>query len=72
MVAKKAGVPFVEDVGKAVKGTVEGTGKMVKGVGDALKGAGSGIGNVLKQSDEAASPQTDTTNAPEEDDFDSD
>jgi uncharacterized protein involved in outer membrane biogenesis len=69
MVAKKAGVPFVEDVGKAVKGTVEGTGKVVKGVGDTLKGAGSGIGNVLKQSDDAASPQTDTTDTVEEDDF---
>jgi uncharacterized protein involved in outer membrane biogenesis len=72
MVAKKAGVPFVEDVGKAVKGTVEGTGKMLKGVGGALKGAGSDIGNVLKQSDDASSQQTDTTDAVEEDDFNSD
>jgi hypothetical protein len=72
MVAKKAGVPFVEDVGKAVKGTVEGTGKVLKGVGGALKGAGSGIGNVLKQSDDASSQQTDTTDAVEEDDFNSD
>jgi hypothetical protein len=83
MVAKKAGVPFVEDVGKAVKGTVkatgkvvegaaEGTGKVVKGVGDALKDTGSGIGNLFKQSGDASSPQTDTTDAVEEDDFNSD
>ena len=82
MVAEKAGVPFVEDIGKAVKGTVkatgkvvegtaEGTGKVVKGVGDALKGTGSGLGNLLKQSDDAESPQTDATDAEDEDDFDS-
>ena len=46
--------------------------QVLKGVGGALKGAGSGIGNVLKQSDDASSQQTDTTDAVEEDDFNSD
>ena len=83
MVAEKGGIPFVEDVGKAVKGTVkatgkvvegtaEGTGKVVEGVGDALKGAGSGLGKLFKKSDDAESPQTDaadTEDTEDEDDF---
>ena len=36
MVAEKAGIPILEDVGKAVKGTVKGVGGVVKGVGSGL------------------------------------
>ncbi len=80
MVAEKAGIPILEDVGKVVKGTVEGTGKVVKGtvegtekvvkgVGGVLKDAGSGLGKIFEQSEEAATEQGDEE---EEDDFDMD
>ena len=59
MVAKKAGIPFVEEIGKAVKGTVKATGKVVEGtvegtgkvVGGTVEGTGKvvkGVGGVLK------------------------
>jgi hypothetical protein len=59
MVAEKGGIPFVKDVGKAVKGTVKVTGKVVKGtvegtgkvVGGTVEGTGKvveGVGGVLK------------------------
>lgn len=52
MVAEKAGIPILEDVGKAVK-------KTVKGVGGAVKGVGSGLGKLLgKDKDDATAPTT--------------
>ena len=59
MVAEKGGIPFVEDVGKAVKGTVKATGKVVEGtvegtgkvIGGTVEGTGKavkGVGGVLK------------------------
>jgi hypothetical protein len=52
MVAEKGGIPFVEDVGKAVKGTVKATGKVVEGTaegtGKVVKGTAEGTGKVVK------------------------
>ena len=53
MVAEKAGIPIVEDVGKAVKG-------VVKGVGGAVKGVGKGLGlDKLIDSEKEEAPETD-------------
>ena len=52
MVAEKVGIPFVEDVGKAVKGTVKATGKAVegtvKGTGKVVEGTVKGTGKVVE------------------------
>ena len=80
MVAEKAGIPILKDVGKVVKGAVDGTGKVVegtvegtekvvKGVGGVLKGAGSGLGKIFDTSADAEPEESDEE---EEDDFDMD
>jgi hypothetical protein len=75
MVTEKGGIPFVEDVGKVVKGTVkgtvEGTDKVLKGVGGVLKDSGSGLGKLFKSEKDDADSTTATENDDEEeDDFD--
>jgi hypothetical protein len=82
MVTEKGGIPFVEDVGKvvkgtvkgtgkAVKGTVEGTDKLLKGVGGVLKDSGSGLGKLFKsEKDDADSTKATDNDVEEEDDFD--
>ncbi len=70
MVAEKGGIPFVEDVGKVVKGTVEGTGKVVKGVGGVFKDAGSGLGKIFDQKEAEADVEAGSdTQWDEDDDF---
>jgi hypothetical protein len=82
MVAEKGGIPFVEDVGKVVKGAVKGTGKVVggtvegtekaiKGVGGVLKDAGSGLGKIFDRKEDDADAGSDNQQS-EEDDFDMD
>ena len=65
MVAKKASIPFVKDIGKALGGTV-------KGVGGAVKDVGSGIGKLFdtgkKEEDSEAPAEIDV----DKDDFDMD
>ena len=57
MVAEKAGIPIVEDVGKAVKGVVKGTGKVLEGTGGKIKEVGSGLGKLFgKDKQDTASP----------------
>ena len=56
MVAEKAGIPIVEDVGKAVKGVVKGTGGVVKGTGDKIKEVGSGLGKLFGKDQKDATP----------------
>ncbi|NNL06427.1 MAG: AsmA family protein, partial [Gammaproteobacteria bacterium] len=45
MVAEKGGIPFMEDVGKAVKGTVKATGKVVEGT---VEGTGKVVGGTVE------------------------
>ena len=75
MVAEKGGIPFIEDVGKVVDGTVKGVGSAVKGVGGAVKGLGSGLGldklvDAVKEEDDSTAPADSAVE--EEDDFDMD
>ena len=82
MVAEKAGIPLLDDVGKLVGGAVKGTegvvkevGGAVKDVGGAVKGVGSGLGKFLDKvksdPDSAASEEGGADSiTEEEDDFD--
>jgi uncharacterized protein involved in outer membrane biogenesis len=75
MVAEKAGIPLLDDVGKVVGGAVRGTEGVVKEVGGAVKGVGSGLGKFLDKAksdpDSAASEEGGADGiTEEEDDFD--
>jgi uncharacterized protein involved in outer membrane biogenesis len=75
MVAEKAGIPFLEDIGKAVEGAGKAVGGAVTGVGGAVKGVGSGLGKFLDKAksdpDSAASEEGGADSITgEEDDFD--
>jgi len=48
MVAEKAGIPFLEDIGKAVEGAGKAVGGAVTGVGGAAKDVGSDVGGAVK------------------------
>jgi hypothetical protein len=61
MVAEKAGIPILDDVGKALKGTV-------KGVGGAVKGVGSGFGKFIDAVKEEGDSNAVTGDAIEESD----
>ena len=50
MVAEKAGIPLLEDVGKAVKGTVKATGKVVKGT---VEGTEKVVGGTVEGTEKA-------------------
>ena len=81
MVAEKAGIPILGDIGKAAGGVVKGVGGVVegtvKGIGGAVegtvKGIGTGLGKIFGADEEADSKETDTQEADEitvdDDDF---
>ena len=60
MVAEKAGIPVIDDVGKVLKGTV-------KGVGGAVKGVGSGLGKFVDAIKDEAGGKTRTDESVEAD-----
>ena len=68
MVAEKAGIPILGDIGKAAVGVVKGAGGVVegtvKGVGGAVegtvKGIGTGLGKIFGVDEEADSKETDS------------
>ena len=70
MVAVKAGIPILGDIGKAAGGVVKGVGGVVEGT---AKGIGTGLGKIFGEDEEADSKETDTQEADEitvdDDDF---
>ena len=78
MVAEKAGIPILGDIGKAAGGLVKGVGGVVEGT---AKGIGTGLGKIFGVDEEADSKETDTQEADtqeadeitvDDDDFDMD
>jgi hypothetical protein len=69
MVAEKAGIPILGDVGKAVGGAVKGVGGVVKGT---VKGIGSGIGGIFDTGEQEEESKTSNEIVIDDDDFDMD
>ena len=69
MVAEKAGIPILGDVGKAVGGVVKGVGGVVEGT---VKGIGSGIGGIFDTGEQEEESKTSNEIVIDDDDFDMD
>ncbi len=69
MVAEKAGIPILSDVGKAVGGVIKGVGGVVEGT---VKGIGSGIGGIFDTGEQEEESKTSNEIVIDDDDFDMD